>query len=92
MDFDEEDDDITLFLLLASGITNLLSILPKLSCQLERVKHWLQCRSTKSVYCNIISELKLQDHYDYWKYFLMNSKNSKTHFVLFFSLFAFWLI
>ena len=65
MDFDEEDDDITLFLLLASGITNLLSILPKLSFQLERVKHWLQRRSTKSVYYNIISELKLQDHYDY---------------------------
>ena len=65
MDFDEEDDGITLFLLLASGITNLLSILPKLSCQLERVKHWLQRRSTKSVYYNIMSELKLQDHYDY---------------------------
>ena len=34
MDFDKEGDDIILLLLLASGATNLLSIVPKLRRQL----------------------------------------------------------
>ena len=33
------------------------------------VKPWLQRRSTKSVYHNIISEQELQDRYDYQEYF-----------------------
>ena len=48
MDFVEENDDIILLLLVASGVTNV--IIPP----------------------NIISELKLQDRYDYRKYFCMN--------------------
>ena len=67
MDFDEEDDDIILLLLVASGIKNLLSVLPKSRRRLVWVKPWLQRTSTKSVYHNIISGLKLQDHYDYRK-------------------------
>ena len=74
MDFDEEDDDIILLLLVASGIKNLFSILPKSRRRLLWVKPWLQRRSAKSVYHNIISELKLQDRYDYRKYFRMNSQ------------------
>ena len=74
MDFDEEDDDIILLLLVVSGIKNLFSILPKSRRCLLWVKPWLQRRSAKSVYHNIISELKLQDRYDYRKYFRMNSQ------------------
>ena len=74
MDLDEEDDDIILSLLVASGVKNLLSIHPKSRRRLVWVKPWLQCRATKSVYHNIISELKLQDRYDYRKYFRMNSE------------------
>ena len=34
MDFDEKDDDIILLLLGASGVTNVLSVLPKSRWQL----------------------------------------------------------
>ena len=73
IDFDE-DDDIILLLLVASGVKNLLSILPKSRPRLVLVKPWLQRRSTKSMYHNIILELKLQDRYDYRKYFRMKSE------------------
>ena len=79
MDFDEEDDDIILLLLVTSGVTNLLSILLNSRLQLVWFKTWLQRRSTKNVYHNIISELKLQDRYDYRKSFRMNSE---THFLI----------
>ena len=36
------------------------------------VKPWLQHRSAKSAYHSIISELKLQERHNYWKYFSMN--------------------
>ena len=68
MDFDEEGDSIISLLLVPSDITNLLSILPNQDgrkCGLP----WLQCRSTESVYHNIMLELKLQDHSNYRKYF-----------------------
>ena len=45
--------------------TNLLSILPKSRRQLVCVKPLLQRRSTKSVYHNVLLELKLQECYDY---------------------------
>ena len=41
--------------------------------QLVWTEPLLYCRSTKSV-CHIISELKLQDRYDYRKHFRMNSE------------------
>ena len=63
MDFDEEDDEIMLWLLVASGTTNLLSIQPKSELQLVWVKPWLQ-KSTKSAHHNIISELKPEGHCD----------------------------
>ena len=72
IDFDE-DEDIILLLLVASGVKNLLSILPKSRRRLLLVKPWLQRRSTKSIYHNIILELKL-DRYDYRKYFRMKSE------------------
>ena len=49
MDFDKEDNHITLLLLIESDVTNLLSILPKLRQQLTWVKPWLKQRSTKVV-------------------------------------------
>ena len=72
IDFDE-DEDIILLLLVASGVKNLLSILPKSRRRLLLVKPWLQRRSTKSIYHHIILELKL-DRYDYRKYFRMKSE------------------
>ena len=74
MDFDEEDDDIILLLVVAAGVKDLLSIPPKSRRRLVWVKPQLQWRSTKSVYHNTISELKLRDCYDYRKYFRMNSE------------------
>ena len=74
MDFDGEDDDIILLLIVAPSVTGLLSILPKSKRQLVWVKPWLQGRSTKTAYHNIISELKLQDHYDYRKHFCMTNE------------------
>ena len=56
-----------LLLLVTFNVKSLLSILSKSRGQ---------CRSTKSVYHNIISELKLQDRYDYQKYFSMNSETN----------------
>ena len=47
MDFDGEDDDIILLLIVAPSVTGLLSILPKSKRQLVWVKPWLQGRSTK---------------------------------------------
>ena len=44
---------------------SLFSILPKSRRQLLWVKSGLQRKSTKSVYHNILSELKLRDCYDY---------------------------
>ena len=76
MDFDKEDfynKDI----LIASrsvGKTNFLSNFLRSRQQLLSGKLWLQGRSTKSVCHNIISELKLQDRYNYQKCFCMNSK------------------
>ena len=58
MDSDEEDNDIILLLLVLSSVTNLFSTLPRSRRQLVLVKPWLQCRSAKTVYHNIISELK----------------------------------
>ena len=69
MDFDVQDDNMILLLLVASGIRNLLRILPKSRCQSVRVKPWLQCRSTESVYHSVISELKQQGRYGYRKKF-----------------------
>ena len=60
--------------LVTSAIADSLSILPKSRWQLVWVKPWLQSRSTKSVYHNIISELKLLDCSDYRKCFLMDSE------------------
>ena len=77
MDFTKKT--ITLLLLVAPGITNVLSILPKPTWQLVWVKPGLKRRSTKSVYQNIISKLKLQDRYDYRKYFRINSENHFFH-------------
>ena len=65
MDFGKQGDDINLLLLVASGVTNLLSFLPKLRGWLVQVKPWLQGRSKKSVYLTIIFGLKLQERYDY---------------------------
>ena len=59
MDFDTEDGDIILLLLVTSGEANIFSTLPKSRRQIAWVKPWLQCRSTKSVYHKIISKLKL---------------------------------
>ena len=53
MGFAEKGDGIILLLLLASGVTNLLSILPKLRRSLVKVKYWLQSRSKKGVYHSI---------------------------------------
>ena len=72
MDFDEKHHDIILLLLVASGITNILSILLKSRWYFVCVKPWLRSRSTTSAHYNIMRELKLQDHYDYRKYFVMN--------------------
>ena len=69
MDFDVQDDNMILLLLVASSVRNLLRVLPKSRCQLVRVKHWLQCRSTEIVYHSIISELKQQGRYGYRKKF-----------------------
>lgn len=69
MDIDEEDN-----YLIASPVKNILSILPKSRRCLVLVKSWLRRRSTKSVNHNIMSELKLQDCYDYPKHFHMNSE------------------
>ena len=41
MDFDEADDGSILLPLVVSGVTNILSILPKSRWQLGQVKHWL---------------------------------------------------
>ena len=46
---------------IASGTNCVLSILPKSRQILLWVKPWLQCKSIKSVYRDIILELKLQD-------------------------------
>ena len=62
MDFDEENDDIMLLLLVAFVVTSLLNALQRSRQQLMWVKPWLQCRSTKSVY-HILT--KLQDCYGY---------------------------
>ena len=77
MDFTKKT--MALLLLVAPGITNVLSILPKPTWQLVWVKPGLKRRSTKSVYQNIISKLKLQDRYDYRKYFRINSENHFFH-------------
>ena len=42
MDFDEEVDGIILVVPVASGVANLLNILPKPRRQLVQVKFWLQ--------------------------------------------------
>ena len=79
MGFDKKGDVINLLLFVTSGITNLLSILPKPVRKLMWLKPWFQSRSTKSVYHNIIPEPRLQDRDDYRKHFCMNSK---THFLI----------
>ena len=48
MDFDEGGDDIIFLLFIASGVKNVVSVLPKSRRQLAWVKPWLQCRSIKS--------------------------------------------
>lgn len=48
MDFDEGGDDIIFLLFIASGVKNVVSILPKSRRQLAWVKPWLQCRSKKN--------------------------------------------
>ena len=64
-----EDDDIILLLLMASGATNLSTVLYQNQdgswCGLNHGYN----TSAKSVYRNIIWKLKPQDHYDYRKYF-----------------------
>ena len=49
MGLGEEDHDIILLLLVASGITIILSILPKSRWWLVWVKLWLHRRSTKAI-------------------------------------------
>ena len=72
MDFDAEDIDIMLPLLVASGKINFLSILSKSRRRLVWVKPWLKRIQQKVFRHNNISKLQLQDHYDYQKYFRMN--------------------
>ena len=76
IEFDKEDYDIILFLLVESDVTNLLNFLPKSRPQSVLVKPWLQSRLTKSVYHNTILQLKLQDPCDYRKYFRMEGDTS----------------
>ena len=52
MDFDGEDDEIVLLLLVVSGATNLLSIQPKSRLQLVWVKTWLQKSTRKAAHFN----------------------------------------
>ena len=54
MNFDKEDSEIILLLPVMSGVKIFLSILPRSKWQLVWVKPWLQHRSIKSVYLNII--------------------------------------
>ena len=63
---------IILLFLVTSDEINFLSILPKSRRQLVWVEPWLQRRSTRCVYQNLISELNLQKRYDYRKCFSMN--------------------
>ena len=49
MGLGEEDHDIILLLLVASGITIILSILPKSRWWLVWFKLWLHRRSTKAI-------------------------------------------
>ena len=52
MDFDEKDDDIILLLLVASGVTNVLSVLAKSRWQLVWVKTLVTTQIQKSVHYN----------------------------------------
>ena len=70
---------IILLFLVTSDEINFLSILPKSRRHLVWVEPWLQRRSTRCVYQNLISELKLQKRCDYRKYFSMNIE---THFLI----------
>lgn len=63
MDFDEEDNDIILMLLEASGITNQAFYQNQDGSQYGLAFGYNV--DQKSVYHNIKSELKLQDGYDY---------------------------
>ena len=65
MDFDEEGDDITLLLFVASGMTNVQIILPISRGQIVWIKPWLQRKSAKNVYHKIVLEVKLTNRCDY---------------------------
>ena len=70
MDFDEKDDNIILLLLVVSGKTDLLNILPNSSMLLV----WIKIK--KFLLLHYIGT-KIQDGYYYRKCFCMNSE---THF------------
>lgn len=70
MDFDKKDDNIILLLLVVSGITDLLNILPNSSMLLM----WIKIK--KFLLLHYIGT-KIQDGYYYRKCFCMNSE---THF------------
>ena len=70
MDFDEKDDNIILLLLVVSGITSLLNILPNS----RRLLVWIKIK--KVLLLHYIGT-KIQDRYYYRKCFCMNSE---THF------------
>lgn len=78
MDFKDEEE-VLLLLLLAACCNNVVNILRLMSKKKSRkrilwVKPWLKRRAERSVYHNIVSELRIQDRYDFRKYFRMNAE------------------
>ena len=75
MNFDEGDGDIISLLLVESCITKLLNILPTSRRSLVWVIPLGKHISSEPVSCYIISELKLQDRFDYRRYFRMTGES-----------------
>ena len=71
-----DEDDVLLFLILATCAQMQAHIIQKLKCNRRKrkvwVKSWLRRRDEKGAYNDIIQELRLEDRYDYRKYMRMN--------------------
>ena len=78
-----EDEELLLLLMICACTTkiiHLIDVLPKSRRRRIWVKDWLLRRSRKSVYYNIVSELRLTDRYEYRKYLRMNTETFEVNF------------
>ena len=83
-----EEEELLLLLLLAACCNGIYYYAVKINLRRRNrliwVKPWLKCRAEKSMYHNIVAELRCHDRYDYRKYFRMNAETfevSKRNFV-----------